>query len=161
MSTAALRIVECLDEAAAGSGSGGAPPRPCGPELSPELSPVPARTGAARAPVALGPRGRRGGRRVRMVRSVVAEVEALRPVLEEAVQQYELRVTAQLAEILRALRGDSAALPHLPSVRTTTAMLRAIHSVELKPARGRPKDLVRLHELVAELTELLTPESVP
>lgn len=36
-------------------------------------------------------------------------------------------------------------------------MLRAIRSVDLEPARGRPRDRVRLHELVAELTELLTP----
>ncbi|HEU4561373.1 MAG TPA: hypothetical protein VFS20_26200 [Longimicrobium sp.] len=91
-----------------------------------------------------------------MVRTVAGEVEALRPVLEEAVQQYELRITAQLVEIVRALHAQSSAVPRLPSVKTTSAMLQAIRSVELKPARGRAKDLVRLHELVAELTELLT-----
>jgi hypothetical protein len=34
----------------------------------------------------------------------------------------------------------------------------AIRAVELEPDRGRARDLVRLHELVAELTELLTPD---
>lgn len=148
MSTAALRIIEPLDEADARPGAGGAPPRAPSRPRALEIAPAPVRA-----------RRESGGRRVRMVRSVVAEVEALRPVMEEAVRQYELRIAAQLAEILRTLRGESAALSRLPPVRTTTAMLQAIQSIDLKPARGRPKDLVRLHELVAELTELLTPES--
>jgi hypothetical protein len=100
---------------------------------------------------------RRGGRRARMLREVVHEVEGLRPLVELAVQQYELRITAQLAEVLRALYGQSNAVPAIPSVRVSDAMLRAIRAVEVKPHRGRAKDLVRLHELVAELTELLTP----
>jgi hypothetical protein len=91
-----------------------------------------------------------------MVRTVVAEVEALRPALEEAVRQYEVRIAAQIAEILRSLQGESASLARPPPVKTTSAMLRALQEVELRPARGRAKDLVRLHELVAELTELLT-----
>jgi hypothetical protein len=96
---------------------------------------------------------------VRLVREVAHEVEALRGVLEEAVRQYEVRTAAQLSEVLRALYAGSSTVPRLPPARTTTAMLRAIRAVELKPARGRAKDLVRLHELVGELTELLTPES--
>lgn len=87
---------------------------------------------------------------------VVSEVEALRPAMEEAVRQYEVRTAAQIGEILRALQGESAILARPPSVKTTSAMLRAIEALELKPGRGRAKDLVRLHELVAELTELLT-----
>lgn len=146
MKTAALRVVQR-------SGAAGETPPPL-------IPPAPPATPRAEPPSG-APRARRGGtrRRAAMVRSVVAEIEALRPVVHEAVQQYELRIIAQLAEIQRALLGESAALARLPPVKTTSAMLRAIRHVELKPARGRPKDLVRLHELVAELTELLTPGS--
>ncbi|HEU0052740.1 MAG TPA: hypothetical protein VFQ39_06170 [Longimicrobium sp.] len=105
------------------------------------------------------PKRVRPGRRVRLVREVAGEVETLRDVLEEAVRAYEARIAAQLSEVLRALYAEHSAVPRLPSAKTTTAMLRAIRAVELKPARGRAKDLVRLHELVGELTELLTPDS--
>jgi hypothetical protein len=144
VSGAALRVATLPDEEP-GPAARAAPLHPLPPEPPP--APVP------------GARRRGGSRRVEMVRRVVAEVEALRPAMEEAVQQYELRITAQLAEILRTLRGESAALARLPSVKTSSALLKALRSVEIKPSRGRPRDLVRLHELDAELTELLTPES--
>ena len=142
MSSAALRIV--LPAEAAGLAEPAPPPLP-----------------VALEPPALPPRVKRGKdtRRVERVREVAGEVEALRPVLRQAVEQYEQRIAAQLTEIVRALHGESYVLPRIPSVKTTSAMLRALRSVELKPARGRAKDLVRLHELVAELTELLTPET--
>jgi hypothetical protein len=147
MSTAALRLVPLPD--ADGAGAGAAPP---------PLRAAPAEPSAA-VSRARPPRKGSDRRRLEMVRTVVSEVEALRPILDEAVRQYELRTAAQLSEILRALQGESAALARPPTVKTTSAMLRAIQAVELKPARGRAKDLVRLHELVAELTELLTPEA--
>lgn len=134
-------------------------PLPCVEDAEPGAVPVPPLRVVPDPGPAAPAAPRTGGRRVRGVREVVAEVEALRPVLEQAVRQYELRIAAQLEEIVRALQGGSPALDHLPRVRTTTAMLRAIHAAQLKPERGRAKDLVRLHELVAELTELLTPES--
>lgn len=147
MSTAALRLVQLPE--VGGPEAGAAPPHL-------RAAPVEPSAGASRA--------RRPGkgsyrRRLEMVRTVVSEVESLRPILEEAVRQYELRTSAQISEILRALQGESAALARPPSVKTTSAMLCAIQSVELKPARGRAKDLARLHELVAELTELLTPDA--
>ena len=98
------------------------------------------------------------GRRVILARQLMTEIEGLQPVLQELVQQYELRITAQLAEILRVLNGDEAGrLPRFPAAKTSTAMLRALRATDLKPRKGRAKDLVRLQELVAELTEMLPP----
>jgi hypothetical protein len=101
----------------------------------------------------------RVGRRALLGRELIGEIQGLQPVLQELVQQYEMRITAQLAEIVRGLNGDeSGRLPRFPAVKASTAMLRAIHATELKPRKGRAKDLVRLHELVALLTELLPPQ---
>jgi hypothetical protein len=144
--TPALRLVR---RPAAGEDEAGAVPA---------AATLPARVPTAEAEAKRAERGKRG-RRMETLREVVVEVEALRPLLREVVEQYELRIAAQLAEVLRALHGESAAFAQPPSIRTTSAMLRAIRQVEIKPARGRAKDLVRLHELVAELTELLTPDA--
>jgi hypothetical protein len=115
--------------------------------------------GAAPPPVPRLPRpiGARIGRRVILARQLMAEIEGLQPVLQELVQQYELRMTAQLAEILRTLNGEAGRLPRFPAARTSAAMLRALRTTDLKPRKGRAKDLVRLQELVAELTEMLPP----
>ncbi len=98
------------------------------------------------------------GRRVILARQLMTEIGELQPLLQELVQQYELRITAQLAEILRTLNGDEAGrLPRFPAAKTSAAMLRALRATDLKPRKGRAKDLVRLQELVAELTEMLPP----
>jgi len=98
------------------------------------------------------------GRRVILARQLMMEIEGLHPLLQELVQQYELRIAAQLAEILRTLNGDeSGNLPRFPAAKTSAAMLRVLRATDLKPRKGRAKDLVRLQELVAELTEMLPP----
>ena len=112
---------------------------------------------AAALPLVPRPMRARIGRRVILARQLMAEIEELRPLLQELVQQYELRITAQLAEILRALNGEDGRLPRFPAAKASSAMLRALRATDLKPRKGRAKDLVRLQELVAELTELLPP----
>ena len=122
----------------------------------PALRDDPAVTAAALPPVPR-PMRARIGRRVILARQLMAEIEELRPLLQELVQQYELRITAQLAEILRILNGEDGRLPRFPAAKTSSAMLRALRTTDLKPRKGRAKDLVRLQELVAELTEMLPP----
>jgi hypothetical protein len=102
----------------------------------------------------MGPGGRRG--RAERAGELLREIHALRAALHQALEQYERRVDGQLAEVVRALHqggGDG-----LPQGRTLGVMLDAIRDSELKPQRGRAKDLVRIQELVAELTELATPK---
>jgi hypothetical protein len=96
-----------------------------------------------------------GGRRAHLARELVREVDGLRPVLRDMVTEYEARLARQLAEVVGALTPESAFTTRPPPARTTSAMLRAIRSIELKPSRGRAKDLVQLQELVATLTEML------
>lgn len=91
-------------------------------------------------------------RRRQLAREAVLEIEALRVSLRHAVEQYEVRLAGQMLALMRALDGEAADTP--PS-RVSTAVLRAIRGTELKPRKGRAKDLVRLQDLVAHLTELL------
>jgi hypothetical protein len=94
-------------------------------------------------------------KRVDRTEELLREIHSLREAIRESMEQYERRVNGQLAEVVRALhRGEN----HLPAIRTSEVMLRAMRGTELKPHRGRAKDLVRIQELVAELTELITPK---
>jgi hypothetical protein len=90
-------------------------------------------------------------RRKQMAREVVLEIEALRVSLRHAVEQYEVRLAGQMLALMRALDEDEGT----PPSRVSGAMLRSIRGTELKPRKGRAKDLVRLQDLVAHLTELL------
>jgi hypothetical protein len=102
----------------------------------------------------IAPRAGRG--RGARAEELLREIHALRTAMREALEQYERRVSGQLAEVVRSLHqggGDG-----LPDGKTLGVMLRALHATELKPQRGRAKDLVRIQELVAELTELATPK---
>lgn len=101
----------------------------------------------------------RSRRRIELAQSLVLEIQQLRGAVRRTVDGYERRMDAQLAEVLRQLQGgppgDDA--PRVPSVKAAEGMIRAIRRTEVKPPKGRAKDLVRLQELVAELTELLPP----
>lgn len=117
---------------------------------APEVAPPPPAASAER----FGPA--RGRRRIRLAQEVVLEIQALRPTLQEALREYERRMTGQITELLLHLQGDGPA-PRVPAARTSAAMLQALRASDVKPRKGRAKDLVRLQELVAELTELLPP----
>lgn len=100
-------------------------------------------------------------RRIETAQALVLEIQALRTAFQESLQQYELRMQGQFAEVLTHLQGGAALdeRPHVPSTKTAAAMLHAIRTAELKPRKGRAKDLVRLQELVAHLTEMLPPRN--
>ena len=100
----------------------------------------------------------RSRRRIQLAQELVLEIQALRPTLHEALEHYQARMTGQITEVLRHLQGDDEGRPpRVPPVKTAAAMLHAIRAAEMKPRKGRAKDLVRLQELVAHLTELLPP----
>lgn len=98
-------------------------------------------------------------RRIRLAQELVLEIQSLRTTLQESVESYEQRMSAQISEVLRHLQGPEGEPPHAPAVKTAAAMLRAIRETEVKPRKGRAKDLVRLQELVAQLTEMLPPRT--
>jgi hypothetical protein len=106
------------------------------------------------APAAPTARGDKPGKRGDELRqSLVIELHTLRLQAQDAVEQYTLRVNAQLAEVLRLAEGEGTAgeKPRRLPAKLAAAMLARLRDVKLKPKKGRAKDLVRIQELVEEL----------
>lgn len=105
------------------------------------------------------PGAKAAARKEEAARLLADEVEALRTTCREAVQAYELRVSAQLAATVDLLRGAAGGNANLPGQVRLAEALAAVRAVKLKPKRGRLKDLARLQQLAEELSELLGEES--
>jgi hypothetical protein len=84
------------------------------------------------------------------------ELGSLRSSFKQTIEQFELRLGGQLVELGGALDslGKKGTRPALSS-RSIKKMIAAIHATKLKPAKGRLKDLERIHELVRELLALV------
>jgi hypothetical protein len=110
-----------------------------------------AEVAAAAAPTGRGTKPGKRGDELRQ--SLVIELHTLRLQAQDAVEQYTLRVNAQLAEVLRIAEGEGAAgeKPRRLPAKLAAAMLARLRDVKLKPKKGRGKDLVRIQELVEEL----------
>ena len=110
-----------------------------------------AEVAAAAAPTARGAKPAKRGDELRQ--SLVIELHTLRLQAQDAVEQYTLRVNAQLAEVLRLAEGEGAAgeKPRRLPAKLAAAMLAQLRDLKLKPKKGRAKDLVRIQELVEEL----------
>ena len=86
-----------------------------------------------------------------------SELRALRATLDEAVQQFHVRMAAHIADVERAVvgSGPAGARPARPSAKVRAAMLSEVHALNVKPRKGRIKDLVRLAELIKKLLDHL------
>lgn len=88
---------------------------------------------------------------------LTAELDALRSSLNEMVDRYKLKLEAELIQIDESVRGGPSyvgRLKPLPS-RVIVAMMKRVKDLDIKPHKGRAKDLVRMQDLVADLMELL------
>ena len=86
-----------------------------------------------------------------------SELELLRVRVDETTQQFALGVKARIDEILHALSRPGApdAGHVLPEPRLVKKMVLRLRANAMRPARGRAKDLKRIHDLVAMLDEAL------
>ena len=102
----------------------------------------------------------RAAARAAATQEVVVELRTLRGQLEVMSESYRMRVSGQLAELLRFIEGDEdlGQSPQHLTLKAAQAVLQRIEKLDFKPKRGRAKDFARLEELVAELTELIPPE---
>ena len=102
----------------------------------------------------------RAAARASATQEVVVELRTLRTQLELMSESYRLRVSGQLAELLRNIEGDEdlGQQPQHLTLKVAQSVLQRIAQVDFKPKRGRAKDFARLEKLVAELTELIPPE---
>lgn len=88
---------------------------------------------------------------------LVRELAFLRSRVDEAAEQFSLGVKARIDECLHALsRAGTPDAGHLlPEPRLVKKMVQRLQSHARRPARGRAKDLKRIHDLVALLNEAL------
>ena len=91
------------------------------------------------------------------VGALVKELALLRARVDESTEQFSLRVKARIDEIVHALsRAGAPDAGHLlPEPRLVKKMVRRLKSHAVRPGRGRAKDLKKIHDLVALLTEAL------
>jgi len=90
-------------------------------------------------------------------RELRSELELLRVRVDESTQQFSLGIKARIDEILHALsHGGSPDAGHvLPEPRLVKKMVQRLKANARHPSRGRAKDLKRINDLVALLSEAL------
>ncbi|TAM46125.1 MAG: hypothetical protein EPN53_13835 [Acidobacteria bacterium] len=91
-------------------------------------------------------------RRATPTEQLATELLSVQEALDGAVADFRARVSAQLAQVLRALQR-----PEPPSRRTVKDMMAKVRDVELT-GKGRVKDLRRLRALAGDLIALLAEE---
>ena len=86
-------------------------------------------------------------------------LHTVRADLDTCIEQYRLRVTANLADIIRILEGREAEgeASFLPPVATLKALAAHVEDIKLKPHKGRGKDLRRIADLLTTLLDQLRP----
>lgn len=84
---------------------------------------------------------------------VVEELAYLRKTFRDLVQAYAAAIEAEIANVHALLGADSAAKKKLPASRMKDLrdMLMALRSLEVKPAKGRRRDLKKVENVVEEL----------
>jgi hypothetical protein len=86
------------------------------------------------------------------MKSLAEELDFLRKTLRECLNAYAGRVESQLTEIrqriLEQTKNQKASTSHLSDVRDMISLCRTL---ELKPEKGRRKDLKKIESTVEEL----------
>ena len=119
---------------------------------------TPARTRTAKKPAPRTGRSRSAARapRPQPRQELPAELTALEEALAEVLDRVGERLRTRLAGLSAAVTGPGGATL---GARRITAMRKAIKAVNVQPAKGRVKDLVRLRELLDALQEQLASET--
>ena len=105
-----------------------------------------------------GKRGKKSSRQ-ELARQVSQELAKLRPILKDVGAAIMDRLDGGLAGLVlslggEALHGDRPVLPRPPIL---SAMLSDIKALEVKPKKGRVKDLGRIQVLLESLNERMPP----
>ncbi len=82
------------------------------------------------------------------------ELSALRGITADVLENVRLELEGGLAELERLVRDQGKGQGKI-LVRDLEAAQKRIHGLRVKPAKGRPKDVRRLADLLADLDRLL------
>lgn len=88
---------------------------------------------------------------------IAKELQGLRSVTQEAIDQLEIRVGADIADLIRIFGNEEVAGEKhpLPPAQVETQLLARLRALKVKPNKGRIKDLYRIAELLAEIRSVL------
>jgi hypothetical protein len=87
------------------------------------------------------------------LQTVAEELAFLRKTFRDLVGAYAAQLEAEITRLHTAVADDAASKKKLPGSRTTDLrdMLMLLRSLEVKPAKGRRRDLKKVENLVEEL----------
>ena len=87
---------------------------------------------------------------------VIEELTYLRKTFRELVGAYSTGVESEIAHLHALLSADAAGKKKLPANRINDlrAMLMKLRSLDVKPAKGRRRDLKRVENMVGELSAI-------
>lgn len=88
---------------------------------------------------------------------IAKELQGLRSVAQEVIDQLEIRVGADIADLIRIFANEEiAGEKHpLPPAQVETQLLARLRALKVKPKKGRIKDLYRIADLLAEIRSVL------
>lgn len=89
------------------------------------------------------------------IQPVLDDLTALRATFREVLKNYEADMEGRIAEVLAHVRAVGEEEEVLAErVRDLSDMLILLRSLEVKPAKGRRRDLKRIESLLADLIAL-------
>jgi len=91
------------------------------------------------------------------MKSVVEELESLRSDFKAALESYSTRIESEISAIRAAVEKESVGedAPSGAKMRDLRDMLTLLRKFQIKPEKGRRKDLKKLDALVGDLTLLI------
>lgn len=89
--------------------------------------------------------------------TVSEELNFLRKTFRDLVGTYSAHLEAEIAQIQATVTADAESKKKLPSSRGTDLrdILMMVRSLEVKPAKGRRRDLKKIENLVEELQAIV------
>lgn len=85
--------------------------------------------------------------------TVAEELTFLRKTFRDLVQAYASQIEAEITQLHTLVAGEAESKKKLPGTRVSDLrdMLMLLRSLEVKPAKGRRRDLKKIENLVEEL----------
>lgn len=88
---------------------------------------------------------------------IVKELLGLRSMTQEVIDQLEIRLGAEMADLIRIFGNEEiAGEKHpLPPAQVEAQLLARLRTMKVKPRKGRLKDLYRIAEALSEIRSVL------
>jgi len=95
----------------------------------------------------------KNGKKQVAAKELAAEMKVLQSGFKEIVEHFCLRVDSQLLEIIRVLEKDQMLDEPmvLPAAKIARALTKKIHSLKLKPSKGKLKEIVQINKVVEKI----------